>query len=183
MWWNLVSFREDEQYKENLSTAKAFLKSAEERWIPELKRLGGIEDGKVINKSIEGFKKALADLELVNKKVDGFGDYLARPISREDKIMKYLPVFNEVRDAINGVTKNIADLQHALVISSSVGNAKEMRAEIKSIELNKRIPDELELTLREAAKEWQKLPETVRREGERKAYLKTRELAEKGKED
>ena len=162
-WWDVQSFQKNEGYQKNLAAAKEFYKEAKEKWVPMFKENGWIKPGEtIIEDRLAKFSKALSEHEEYVKKVNGLGNYLAVPISREDKIEKYLPLMKEGGEIIDRMMGSIRDAKHSMVITGQ-GGAK---GEIKNFELEHKAPDPELDQIKQATLEALKVPETERRKAE-----------------
>jgi hypothetical protein len=140
-WWDVQSFQKRPDYQENLAEAKDFIKAAEEKWIPELKAKGWLRNEDLIQQKVEGFKKALADHEDYVKRVNALGNYLAEPVSREDKINKYLPLMQEGGKGQDKMFAEIRSLLKSLKMDATGRADKTISNELEKVNLERRPPD------------------------------------------
>jgi hypothetical protein len=165
-WWDVQSFQKNEAYQKNLASAKDFTKEVTDKWLPMFKEKGWIKPGEtLIEERLAKFTKALAEHEDYIKKVNGLGNYLAVPISREDKIEKYLPLMKEGGEIIDRMMMAARDIKHSMVILGR----DDAKGEIKSVELEHRLPDPESELYKKMTLEANKVPEPIRREQEAKA--------------
>ena len=172
-WWDVQSFQENPGYQANMVSSKSFYKDVVEKWLPMFKEKGWIKpNDNFIQDKLEVFKKSLGEHEEYIKKVNGLGDYLARPVSREEKIEKYLPLMKEGGAGIEKMMGAIRDIRHAMVILAA---DSEVKKTIKAVDLvNKQADPEAEL-YKKMTMEALKVPEPIRREEEAKAARWNRE--------
>lgn len=180
-WWDVQSFQKNEAYQKNLASAKDFTKEVTDKWLPMFKEKGWIKPGDtLIEDRLAKFTNALAEHEDYIKKVNGLGDYLAVPISREDKVEKYLPLMKEGGEIIDRMMKAARDIKHSMTI---LGQG-DVKGEIKAVELEHRLPDPESELYKKMTLEANKVPEAERREAEARGAKWNREYKRsRSKED
>jgi hypothetical protein len=172
-WWDVQSFQKNPGYQANKAAAEKFAKELEDKWIPMFKEKGWIKPGETrIEDKLNAFKVALADHENFVKKVNGLGDYLAVPISREDKIEKYLPLMKEGGAGIDKMMGEVRDIRHSMIIMAADSEVKQA---VKDIDLVNKQPDPEAELYKKMTEEANKIPPEVRREQESKTAKWNRE--------
>lgn len=173
-WWDVQSFQDQDHYKKNLSSSKAFVDEVENKWLPMFKEKGWIKPGDTLQDDRAAtFRKALADHEDFLTRVNALGDYLARPVSREDKIEKYLPLMKEGGEIMERMFGAARNLKHSMVILAANSDIKQT---IKDVDLEHKQPDpEFEL-YKKMTQEALKVPEPIRREQEAKGMQLNRQI-------
>jgi hypothetical protein len=171
-WWDVQSFQKNPGYQKNLEASKGFYAEVTNKWLPMFEEKGWLRGDSVINTKLEAFKQALGEHEEYLKKVNGLGDYLAVPISREEKIEKYLPLMKEGGKIMDTMFQAIRDVKHAMVISAADRDVKQA---IKDVDLVNKQPDPEAELYRKMTEEANKVPPEVRREQESRAAKWNRE--------
>jgi hypothetical protein len=165
-WWDVQSFQKRPDYKENLAEAKDFAKAAVDKWIPELKAKGWLRDEEFVMQKVESFKKALAEHEDFVKRVNDLGNYLAVPISREEKIEKYLPLMKEGGAGQDKMFKEIRHLRDILRMSANGRTDKTISDELDKVNLERQPADPESELYKKMTLEALKVPEAERRKAE-----------------
>lgn len=172
-WWDVQSFQDTDAYKDNLSSSKEFVDEAENKWLPMFREKGWIKPGDITEERIQIFRKALVEHEDYLKRVNALGDYLARPVSREDKINIYLPLMKEGGEIMERMFGAARNLQHSMVISAADADIKQ---KIKDVNLKHRLPDPESELYHSLTREALKVPESLRREQEAKTMQYNRTI-------
>jgi hypothetical protein len=165
-WWDVQSFQKRPDYKENLAEAKDFAKAAVDKWIPALKAKGWLRDEEFVMQKVESFKKALAEHEDFVKRVNDLGNYLAVPISREEKIEKYLPLMKEGGAGQDKMFKEIRHLRSILVSNATGREDDTISKELDKVNLEHRPADPESELYKKMTLEALKVPEAERRKSE-----------------
>lgn len=174
-WWDVQSFQKRPDYQENLAEAKEFIKAAEDKWIPELRAKGWLGDETFIKQKVEGFKKALVEHEDFVKRVNALGNYLAEPVSREDKINKYLPLMQEGGKGQDKMFGEIRDLLRSLKIATVGRRDQTIGDELEKVNLSRKPPDPEAELYKRMTMEALKVPEAERRKAEAEGMKFNRE--------
>lgn len=174
-WWDVQSFQKRPDYQENLAEAKEFAKAAEERWIPLLKEKGWLRDEDSVREKLAGFREALAKHEDYVKRVNALGDYLAVPISREDKIEKYLPLMKEGGAGQEKMFGEIRNLLRSLKMTARGRADSSIEDELEKVNLSRRAPDPEAELYKKMTMEALKVPEEERRKAEAEGMRLNRE--------
>jgi imidazolonepropionase-like amidohydrolase len=165
-WWDVQSFQKNPGYQANKAAAEKFSEEVRNKWLPMFREKGWIKPGDTqIEDKLNEYEEASAAHAEYVKKVNGLGDYLAVPISREDKIEKYLPLMKEGGAGIDKMMKAVRDIRHSMVITAA---DSEVKKSIKAVDLVNKQPDPEAELYKSMTVEANKVPEPIRREQESK---------------